>query len=245
MTHILRIHAYDTRSMPKQVGRVSYTDKVLSFHCCVIVNYSMEQSPSLETNRYLASQEISRITGNPKFYYYVYKCPPTVPILSQFNPIHVPTFHFLKINLIVIIPSKPGSSKQPLSHIFPYQTLKSPLLSRYVLHTPPIPFVSISSPEYYLVRIQNVKLLITYHYLFSPLPCYLVPPKPKYFPQILFSYNFSLCCEVFRINIVNSFIACKLDNVIQRNFSIEAGYFFCSADLLTAKEWRRTNHVSR
>ena len=50
----------------------------------------------------------------------------------------------------------------------------------YALHVPLISFFSNSSPEKYLVGNTIIKLLIMY---FSPLPCYLVPLRPKYSPQ--------------------------------------------------------------
>jgi len=107
-------------------------------------NYSMQQSPSWEANRFSASQEIPRILWNPKVHYRIHKCPPPVPIPSQLGPVHTPTSHFLKIHLNVIFPSTPGSPHWFLSFRFPHQNPVPRLFpSLYALHSPPISFFSI------------------------------------------------------------------------------------------------------
>ena len=54
-----------------------------------LLPYSMEQSPSWEANWFSACHEIPCILWNPKVHYHIYKCPPPVPTLSPFNPVHV------------------------------------------------------------------------------------------------------------------------------------------------------------
>ena len=91
----------------------------------------MEQSPSREANRFSASQEIRHILCNPRVHYLIYKCPSTVPILSQLDSIHTPTSHFLEIRQNIILPSTPGSSKWSICLRFSHKNpiYFSPLLS--------------------------------------------------------------------------------------------------------------------
>jgi len=108
----------------------------------------MEQSPSWEANRFSPSQEILRILWNPKVHYRINQFPPAVPILSQLDPVHTPTSHFLKIHLNIMHPSKPWSPKW-FPHQKPFIRLSS---LPYVLHAQSLSFFLILSPEQYWVR---------------------------------------------------------------------------------------------
>ena len=78
------------------------------------------QSP-WEANCFAASQEIPRISRNPKVHYRTHKPPPPAPTLCQPNPAHIPTTHLLEIHPNIIHPSTPRSPKWSLSLRFPHQ----------------------------------------------------------------------------------------------------------------------------
>ena len=86
-----------------------------------LLTYSVQQRPSWEANRFAASQEIPRISRNPKVHYRIHKCPPPVSILCQPNPVHISTSHFLRIHLNIIFPSTPGSTQWSFPLRFPHQ----------------------------------------------------------------------------------------------------------------------------
>ena len=83
----------------------------------------VEKSASWEANWFSVSREIPPISRNPKVHYRIHKCPPTVPILSQLDPVHTPTSYFLKIHLNIINPSMPGFPKWLRSLRIPHQNI--------------------------------------------------------------------------------------------------------------------------
>ena len=96
-----------------------------------ITPYSMVQSPSWEANWFAASQEIPRISRNPKVHYRTHKRPPPVSILGRSNPVHIPKSHLSEIHPNVIHPSTPRSPQWSPYLRFPHQDPIHPL-------TPPI-----------------------------------------------------------------------------------------------------------
>ena len=83
----------------------------------------MVQSHSGEANWFAGSQEIPRISRNPKVHYRTHKRPQSVSILGQPNPVHIPTSHLLEIHPNIIRPSTRRFHQWSPSLRFPQQVV--------------------------------------------------------------------------------------------------------------------------
>ena len=99
---------------------ISKKGSIFDYRRIYLHTYSMVQSCSWAANWFAASQEIPRISRNPKVHYRTHKRPPPVSILGQLNPVHIPTSHLLKIYPNIIHPSTPRSPQWSLSFRFPH-----------------------------------------------------------------------------------------------------------------------------
>ena len=73
---------------------------------------------------------------NPKVHYRAHKRPPTVPVLGQPNPVHIPTSHLLEFHPNIIQPSTPRSPQWSLSLRFPHQDPTRPPILTHTRHMP-------------------------------------------------------------------------------------------------------------
>ena len=132
-----------------------------------LITYSVVQSPSWEANWYAASQEIPRISRNPKVHYHTHKRPPPVPILGQSNPVHIPTSHLLEIHPNIIHPSTTRSPQWSLSFRFPHQDpihpLSSPIRATFPAHLILLDY----SPYTYILKVFRPYSFILHILCFS------------------------------------------------------------------------------
>ena len=106
----------------------------------------MVHSSSWVANWFAASQEIPRISRNPKVHYRTHKRPSPVSILGQPIPVHIPTSHLLEIHPNIIHPSTPRSPQWSPSLRFPHQ---DPIRPSLLTHTRHMPSSSHSSQFYH------------------------------------------------------------------------------------------------
>ena len=132
--------------LPNKLHLLRRTLHILTYLLTYLLTYSMVQSTSWEANRFAASQEIPRISRNPKVHYRTHKRPPPISILGSPNPVHIPASYLLEIHPNIIHPSTPRSPQWSLSLRLPHQDpIHHPLLS----HTRHMPSPSHSSRFYH------------------------------------------------------------------------------------------------
>ena len=146
----------------------------------------MVQSPSWEANWFAASQEIPRISRNPKVHYRTHKHPPPVSILAHPNPIHIPTTHLLEIHHNIFNLSTPRSPQWSPST----KNLHLPLLT-HTRHMPsPSHSSRLSPPQYWVWSVEyksfSSSLCILLH---SPFTSSLL--GPNILLNTMFSNNLS------------------------------------------------------
>ena len=144
----------------------------------------MQQSASSEANRFSASKEIPRILCNPKVHNRIHKCPRPVPILSQINPVHAPTFKILKFHLKIIFPFAPDCPKSPLSIRVPHQ---NDVFASPVSHTRYMSLQSRSSRFFDRTNLLEKYRSLSFSLCRFSTPLYLLPLNPNIPLIILFS----------------------------------------------------------
>ena len=134
----------------------------------------MVQSPSWAANWFAASQEIPRISRNPKVHYRTHKRPPPVSILGQPNPVHTPTYHLLEIHPNIFHPSTPRSPQWSPSLRFSQQDPIHPLSSS-IGATCPVHLILLDfiTPQYWVRSTDH----LASRYAVSSIPPL---PRPSY-----------------------------------------------------------------
>jgi len=113
-----------------------------------LLNYLPHAAASFleKDSRFAVSREIPPILWYPKVHSRSHKCPPTVPILSQLDPVHNPKSHFLKIHLNIILHLCLRLPCRLLHSGFPH---RNPVHASHLPHTCNMPRPSHSSRFYH------------------------------------------------------------------------------------------------
>ena len=137
---------------------------ITNFIITYLLTFSMVQSPSWAANWFAVSQQIPRISRNPKVHYRTHKRPPPVSILGQPNTVHIPTSHLLEIHPNIIHPSTPRFPQWSHSLQFPHQDpihpLSLPILATCPAHLILFDFITRSMlGEKYIIHYTNLRFL--------------------------------------------------------------------------------------
>jgi hypothetical protein len=130
----------DIRLFQKRSTATNLTALQISIFFCISVTSSLclimhrEILPYIsltEAANCAASQELPSILWNPKVYYGVHKIPPSVPILSQINPIHTIPSCLSKIHFNIVHQRTSWSSQLSLFFWLSYSILYVLLFSPF------------------------------------------------------------------------------------------------------------------
>ena len=187
----------------------------------------MVHSPSWEANWFAASQEIPRISRNPKVHYRTYKRPPPVSILGQPNPIHIPTSHLMEIHPNIIHPSTPRSFQWSPSLRFPQQDPIHPVSSP----------IHATCPAHLILLDFITRTIVGEEYKsFSSSLCYLLQsPVTSSLLGFATVYTFkNVICPMPNSFLRDSKILIKLSSILQSNtednsttWAVTSAIFLC------------------
>ena len=96
-------------------------------------NY-IQQNNSWEASSSSTSQQIQRILCNPKFHIHFHNSQPLVPIMSQFNPLHILSTGVLRSTLVLSPHLRRGLPNKLFPSSFSIKTLHEPPASPQVSH---------------------------------------------------------------------------------------------------------------
>jgi hypothetical protein len=160
-----------------QIRAVQSVDWIFVMKLTYLLTYSTQHSPSWEANHFAASQEIPHILWNPNFIT-TFTIAPHLSLSSIHPYPYVP------------LPEDPSLYCTPIydqvsqAVFFPQVSAPKPRARLSPPHPCYMPHASHCSRFFHTHNIgwgvQITKLPIM---KFSPIPCYLVPLMPKYFPQ--------------------------------------------------------------
>ena len=114
-----------------QIGDIDFCNHIKLFKASYLLTYSIVQRPYWAANWFAASQEIPRISRNPKVHYRTHKFPPPVSILGQPSSIQSTYSHPTSWTYILLLPThlRLGLPSGLFPSGYPTKTIYAPLSS--------------------------------------------------------------------------------------------------------------------